>query len=52
MENFKEGDRVHDGDDLYGTIVAIQDDLAYVQFETWGGGGCVACKLEELHHVK
>ena len=45
---FKIGDRVYAGDWCYGEIVRFEDDIAYIEFETCGGGGTVAFPIEEL----
>lgn len=53
MEYFKIGDRVYAEEDyIYGRIVEIEEDLAYVEFRTPGGGGCLPYKLSELAHEK
>lgn len=53
MESFKIGDRVYAEEDyIYGRIVEIEEDLAYVEFRTPGGGGCLPYKLSELAHEK
>lgn len=53
METFKVGDRVYAEEDfIYGRIVEIEEDLAYVEFRTPGGGGCLPYKLLELSHEK
>ena len=39
METFKVGDHVYAEEDfIYGRIVEIDGDLAYVEFRTLGGG--------------
>lgn len=53
METFKVGDHIYAEDDLiYGRIVEIEEDVAYVEFRTPGGGGCLPYKLSELKHEK
>lgn len=53
MENFKVGDRVYVEEDfIYGRIVEIKEDEAYVEFRTSGGGGCLPYKLSKLVHEK
>lgn len=53
MKTFKVGDRVYAEDDfIYGRIVEIEEDVAYVEFRTSGGGGCLPYKLSELAHEK
>lgn len=53
MEIFKVGDRVYvEKDFIYGRIVEIKEDVAYVKFRTSGGGGCLLYKLSELAHEK
>lgn len=43
METFKVGDRVYVEEDfVYGRIVEIEEDVAYVEFRTSGGGGVFA----------
>lgn len=49
MGNFKIGDCVGVKDDfIEGEIVNIEEDVAYVEFRTAGGGGCLPFKLSEL----
>lgn len=52
METFKVSDSVYAEEWCYGRIVDIEEDLAYVQFETYRGGGCLPFKLSELKHEK
>lgn len=53
METFKVGDRVYAEEDfVYGRIVEIKEDVAYVEFRTSGGGGCLPYKLSELVQEK
>lgn len=52
MKNFKVGDRVYASDWCYGKIVDVEGNLAYVQFETQRGGGCMPFELSELEHEK
>lgn len=53
METFKVGDRVYAEEHfVYGRIVEIKEDVAYVEFRTSGGGGCLPYKLSELVHEK
>ena len=49
--NFNIGDRVCAGDWIEGIIVNIENDIASVEFETAGGGGCLPFELNELIHV-
>lgn len=51
MDNFKIGDCVSVKDDfIEGEIVNIKEDVAYVEFRTAGGGGCLPFDLSELEH--
>ena len=51
METFKIGDRVSVKDDFIdGEIVDIKENLAYVEFITAGGGGCLPFEISELEH--
>ena len=50
--DFKVGDYVYAGDWCYGIIVEIENDVAYVEFETYCGGGCFSFGLDELEHAK
>lgn len=53
METFKVGNHVYAEEDfIYGRIVELDGDLAYVEFRTPGGGGCLPYKLSELEHEK
>lgn len=53
METFKVGDHVYVEEDfIYGRIVKIDGDLAFVEFRTPGGGGCLPYKLSKLKHEK
>lgn len=48
-EVFKVGDWVYASDWCYGQIVEIDgDNLAYVEFDTGTGGGCMSFELSEL----
>ena len=49
--NFEVGDRVYAGDWCEGIIVDIRDDVADVEFETAGGGGCLPFGLNELEYI-
>lgn len=49
--NFEVGDRVYAGGWCEGIIVNIENDVAYVEFETAGGGGCLPFGLDELEYV-
>jgi hypothetical protein len=49
--DFKIGDKVYAGDWCEGTIIYIKDNVADVDFETAGGGGCLPFSLNELVHV-
>lgn len=48
---FNIGDKVYAGDWCEGIIVDIRDDVADVEFETAGGGGCLPFGLDELEHI-
>ena len=48
MSNFKVGDWVYASDWCHGQIVYIYDDYAEVEYETVGGGGSCAFRLNEL----
>jgi len=51
METFKIGDRVSVKDYFIdGEIVDIKENLAYVEFRTAGGGGCLPFEISELEH--
>ena len=53
METFKIGEHVSVKDDFIdGEIVDINEDVAYVEFRTDRGGGCLPFKLSELDHEK
>ncbi len=53
METFKIGDHVCVKEDFIdGQIVDIKEDIAYVEFRTSGGGGCLPFELSELEHEK
>ena len=49
--NFNIGDKVHAGDWCEGIIVDIRDNVADVEFETAGGGGCLPFELNELEYI-
>lgn len=49
--SFEVGDRVYAGDWCEGIIVDIRDDVADVEFETAGGGGCLPFGLNELEYI-
>lgn len=52
MSKFKIGDWVYASDWCYGQIVELTDtDVAYVEFQTYGGGGCTSFDIEELYHA-
>ena len=48
---FNIGDKVYAGDWCEGIIVDIRDNIADVEFETAGGGGCLPFRLNELEYV-
>lgn len=48
MEKFKIGDWVNASDWCHGQIVEIEDNLAYVEYDTGTGGGCISFELNEL----
>ena len=48
---FNIGDKVYAGDWCEGIIVDIRDNIADVEFETAGGGGCLPFGLNELEYV-
>lgn len=48
MDEFEVGDWVYASDWCYGVIVSIEDDIAVVEFETFGGGGTWSFWLDEL----
>ncbi len=51
MESFKVGDFVSIKNDfIHGIIRDIKENLAYVEFRTDGGGGCLPFELSELEH--
>ena len=53
METFKIGDHVYVKEDFIdGEIVDIKEDVAYVEFRTDGGGGCLPFEISELEHEK
>lgn len=53
METFKIGDHVCVKEDfIYEQIVDIKEDIAYVEFRTSGGGGCLPFELSELEYEK
>lgn len=52
MKNFKVGDKVYTNDCCYGRIVEIKNNLAYVEFRTANGGGCLPFSFDELEHEK
>lgn len=53
METFKIGDHVYVKEDFIdGEIVDIKEDVAYIEFRTPGGGGCLPFRLSELEHEK
>lgn len=49
--NFKVGDKVFASDWCEGVIVELENDTAYVEFSTIGGGGCLLFGLDELQHI-
>ena len=51
MSNFEIGDKVYAGDWFYGTIVHINGDIAFCEFETDRGGGTLIFGLEELRRA-
>lgn len=52
MYIFNVGDKVHIKGWYEGTIVAIDGDIADVEYTTPGGGGCLPFELSELEHIK
>lgn len=53
MEKFRVGDCVYIPEDyISGKIVKLQEDTAFVEFKTSGGGGCLQFELSELEHEK
>ena len=53
METFKIGDHVYVKEDFIdGEIVDIKEGVAYIEFRTPGGGGCLPFELSELEHEK
>lgn len=52
MDKFRVGDKVYASDWCYGKIVEIEGDIAYVEFTTERGGGCLPFELNELEHEK
>lgn len=46
--NFKVGDKVYVDDWFYGTIVDIDGETAWCEFETFGGGGTLCFELKDL----
>ena len=50
--SFKVGDKVYAGDWCEGTITEIiNDDVAYIEFVTDNGGGCLPFGLDELERI-
>lgn len=50
--SFKVGDKVYAGDWCEGTITEIvNDDVAYIEFATDNGGGCLPFGLDELKRI-
>lgn len=52
MGKFKVGDWVYTSDLYYGQIVEIEGDIAYVEYDTGTGGGCMPFKSGELELAK
>ena len=50
--DFNVGDYVYASDWCYGVIVEIENDVAYVEFNTDCGGGCMPFGLDELERAK
>lgn len=48
MNKFSIGDKVYVGDWFYGTIIYIEDGVAWCEFETGRGGGTLVFNLSEL----
>lgn len=50
MNDFQVGDMVYASDWCYGEIVEIDQEhkIAYVEFETCNGGGCLPFEFEDL----
>lgn len=49
--SFKIGDMVYASDWCEGTIIEIENNVAYVEFSTDGGGGCMHFELDELELI-
>lgn len=48
MDKFNVGDFVYAGDYIYGEITHIEDNGAYVEFSTAGGGGSFFFEWDEM----
>lgn len=46
--DFQIGDKVYADDWCYGEIVRLEDDIAWVEFETAGGGGTAKFNIANL----
>lgn len=51
MSKFEVGGYVQSDDFVIGQIVELHEDWCYVEFETYGGGGCDTYALSELTPV-
>ncbi len=51
MSKFEIGDKVYVDDWFYGTIIDIEDGIAWCEFETGVGGGTLIFRLEELRRA-
>lgn len=52
MAKFKVGDWVYAEDWCFGHITYIEDNIAFVEFHTGTGGGCVPFELDKLKLAK
>lgn len=52
MDKFSVGNYVYADDFCYGKIVEIEGEVAYVEFDTGNGGGCLPFNLNELKLAK
>lgn len=51
MKNFRVGEHVYIKEHFIdGKIVDIKEDVAYIEFNTPEGGGCLLIRLSELEH--
>lgn len=49
--DFNIGDKVYAGEFSEGVIVNIEHGVAYVEYSTGNGGGCLPFGMDELKHV-